>query len=84
MVGLTASPTVERQGTSGGEVVRHLAVETGVVEQAWDKSWKGKAADHRGRGTEEAEGRDVDNTDSEGGQRYKRFRSDRQGSTYTG
>ena len=75
---------MESQGIGGGEVVRQLAVETGVLEQAWDKGWEGKAADHRGRGTGETGGREGDNTDSEGGQRYKRFRSDKQGSTYTG
>ena len=82
--GLAASLTVERQGTGGGEGVRHSAVETGVAAQAWDKSWEGKVAGHRGRGTGEAGVRDVDNTDPGGGQRYKRLRSDRQGSTYTG
>ena len=72
-VGLAASPTVERQGTVDGEGVRHSAVETGVGARVWDKSW---AADHWGRGVGEAE--------PGGGQRYKRLRSGRQGSTCRG
>lgn len=83
-MGLAASLTGERQGTGGGEGVRRSGVETGAAAQAWDKSWEGKAAVHRERGTGQAGAWDADNMDPEDGRRYKRLRSDRQGSTYRG
>ena len=83
-MGLAASLTVERQGTGGGEGVRHSGVETGVAAQGGDKSWEGKVAAHREKGTGQAGVWAADNTDPEGGRRYRRLRSDRRGSTYTG
>lgn len=82
---LAASLIAERQETGGGDGVRH-SVETGaaVAAQAWDKSWEGKAAVHRERGTAQVEAWDADNMDPEDGRRCKRLRSDRPGSTYKG
>ena len=85
VVGQTASLAVGRQGTYGGEGVRHSMVETGAAAHERDKSWEGKAAAHRARDTGQAGALDhPSNTDSEDGQRCKRLRNDRQGNTCTG
>ena len=82
MVGLAVSQAVARQGTGGGEGVRHSMVETG---EAADKSWEDKAAAHRERDIGQAGASDPDNTDHpEDGRRCKRLRNDRQESIGTG